>query len=320
MIKPMTFVWVAPFALAASMTLAQGYPNRPIRMLVPFPPGQTADILARALAGPLGASLGQPVVIENKPGADGMIGCEQAAKSTPDGYTLLFTSSSPLTANPHLKKKVPYDGITSFSPIAKIGAYNFVLTVHPSVPATTLSELFNYARTNPGKLSYATGNITSILVTAQLATFEKVSMLQVPYKGESLAMPDLLAGRVQMMIGVLGGLAPHAKEGKLRALAVLGSRRNPLLPDVPTFAETGMPPFAVAPSAGVFGPAGLPKEIVARLNREINIALTRPEMRRAYEHSAFEIDTSTPEELGAFMRNQYQAWGRAVQEAGIKPE
>jgi tripartite-type tricarboxylate transporter receptor subunit TctC len=308
----------AAFAIQATAQPSL-YPNKPLRMLVAFPPGSVSDTLARALAGPLGASLGQPVVVENKPGADGMIAAEQVAKSAPDGHTLFITSSSVLTANPHLKKRVPY-ALTDFSPIAKLGVYTFVLTVHPSVGATTLQELFNYGRANPDKLSYATGNITGFLVTAQLAALGKVSMVQVPYKGETLAMPDLLAGRVQLMLGTVGVLAPQVKEGKLRALAVLGSRRSTLLPEVPTFAEEGLPRFPVTPSAGVFGPARLPIEIVERLNREINAILRRSDVREQYERQAFEIDTSTPEELGTFMRNQYDAWGRAVRDAGIKPE
>lgn len=308
----------AAFAIQATAQTAP-YPNKPIRMVVPFPPGQVSDTLARALAGPLGASLCQPVVVENKTGADGMIAAEQVAKSAPDGHTLLLTSSSVLTANPHLKKKVPY-ALTDFSPIARLGAYTFVLTVHPSVGASTLQELFNYGRANPDKLSYATGNVTGFLVTAQLAAFGNISMVQVPYKGETLAIPDLLAGRVQLLLGTVGVLAPHAKEGKLRALAVLGSRRSTLLPEVPTFAEGGLPRFPVTPAAGVFGPAKLPIEIVERLNREINAILRRPDVRDQYERQAFEIDTSTPEELGIFFRNQYDAWGRAVRDAGIKPE
>lgn len=298
---------------------AAAFPDKPIRIVVAFAPGSSTDIVARLIAEPLSAALGQPVVVENKTGADGMIAAEQVAKSAPDGHTLLLTSSSVLTANPHLKKKVPY-ALTDFSPIARLGAYTFVLTVHPSVGASTLQELFNYGRANPDKLSYATGNVTGFLVTAQLAAFGNISMVQVPYKGETLAIPDLLAGRVQLLLGTVGVLAPHAKEGKLRALAVLGSRRSTLLPEVPTFAEGGLPRFPVTPAAGVFGPAKLPIEIVERLNREINAILRRPDVRDQYERQAFEIDTSTPEELGIFFRNQYDAWGRAVRDAGIKPE
>ena len=296
------------------------YPNKPVRMLVAFPAGSTSDTLARTIAAPLGTALGQPVVVENKPGADGIIAAEQVAKSAPDGYTLFFASSSVLTANPHLKKKVPYDGLADFSPITKVGIYNFVLSVHPSMGATTLGELLAYGHANPDKLAYATGNITGILLTAQLASFGKISMVHVPYKGESLAMPDLLAGRVQLMFGTVGVAAPLVHQGRLRALAVLGTRRSTLLPEVPTFVEAGLPHFSVTPSAGMFGPARLPKEIIERLNREIIAILRRPEVREVYARHAFEIDTSTPEELGAFMRNQYQAWGRAVHEAGINPE
>ena len=322
----MTAKLIGMVLLAACTTFAipaaaqpSPYPNKPLRMVVPFPAGTVGDTIARALATPLSASLGQPVVVENKPGADGMIGAEQVAKSAPDGYTLLATSSSVLTANPHLKKKVPY-ALADFSPISKLGTYTFMLAVHPSVNVTTLQELFNYGRANPDKLSYATGNITSFLVTAQLAKLGKVSMVQVPYKGEPLAIPDLLTGRVQLMVANVGILGPHVKEGKLRALAVLGSRRSALLPEVPTFAEEGLPPFPVTPAAGVFGPAKMPTEIVERLNREINAVLRRPNVREQYERQGFEMETSTPAELGIFFRNQYDAWGRAAREVGIKPE
>lgn len=320
-VGPTRLAMLTALAVFGTCAMAQPvpYPNKPVRVVVSAASGTMTDMVARALATSLGTALGQPVVVDNKPGAEGMIAAESVAKSAPDGYTLLLASSSVLAANQFLKKKVPY-AQTDFSPIGKVGVYTFVLSVHTGVPATTVQELLAYGQSNPNKLAYVTGDVTSIVTMSQLAAMGKVTMVRVPYKGSSLAMPDLLSGRVQLMIAPVGLIAPHVKDGKLRALSVLGLRRSSAFPDVPTFAEAGLPPFSVTPSAGLFGPANMQKEVIARLNREVNAILLRPEMREQFERQGFELDTSTPEELGNFMRNQQDAWGRAVREAGITPE
>jgi tripartite-type tricarboxylate transporter receptor subunit TctC len=313
------FAVLVACAAAVLQAYAQpsAYPNRPIHIVVSNTPGTVPDALARAMADRLAVSLGQPVVVENKPGAEGIVAGEAVARSAPDGYTLFLTSSSVLTANQFLKKRMPYT-LNDFTPITKLGVYTFVVAAHPSVPAKTLQELFTYGRANPNKLSYATGTVTSIVAGRQLAALGNMSMLQVPYKSDSAALPDVISGRVQLLV-TGGGVSPLVKEGKLRALAVLGSKRSTQFPGIPTFAEQGLS-FPITLSAVLFGPAKIPKDIVSRLHREITAILDRPELRDQFEQRSFAIETSTPEELAGFMLIQRDAWGRAIREAGIEPE
>src|SRR5881628_1770568 len=203
---------LAVFALISIPATAQ-YPARPIRIVVPFPPGGGADAMARVVAQPLSKTLGQPVVVDNRPGADGAIAAELAAKSVPDGYTLLFAGSTQIVGVPTLRKNPPYDPVADFAPITSVGKFAFFLVVHPSVPAKTLSELIDYARANPGRLNYATGNVSAILAFAQLKSFGNVDMVHVPYKGEALTLPDLLSARVQLVVGTGASVVPLVKEG-----------------------------------------------------------------------------------------------------------
>ena len=311
-------------ALAAAfgvgpMAAAQ-YPARTVHILMPFPAGATADTIARIVAQPLSRALGQPVLIDNKPGADGAIAAELAAKSAPDGYTLLWAGNTQMLGVPVLRKNPPYDPLSDFAPITPVVKFAFFLVVHPSVPAKTLSELVDYARANPGKLNYATGNVNGVLAAAQLMSFGKLQMVHVPYKGEPPAIPDLLDARVHMMFGTGGVTAPLVKEGKLRALATLLPVRSSLLPDVPTMAEAGMPQLSVVIWGGLFGPAKMPKDVVERLSREVNAILQRPEVREQLERQGVEPGGSTAAEFGAFLEQQLADWGRAAREAGLKPQ
>jgi tripartite-type tricarboxylate transporter receptor subunit TctC len=310
---------IALFALAALPAAAQ-YPSKPIRIIVPFPSGSATDTVARILAVPLAQALGQPVIVEDKPGADGAIAGELVAKSAPDGYTLLMATNSPLAAVPLLRKNPPYDPIADFTPISFVGRYTFYLLVHADVPAKTLTELLDYARANPDKLNYATGNTTGILSTAQLLSLGKIKMVQVPYKGEPAGITDLVGGRVQVMFATPTTALAFVKEGKLRALATINSRRTALMPDVPTMAEAGMPGFSMSSWAAVVGPAKMPRDVTERISREINAAFRRADVRELLDRQAFEYAGSTPEEMAAFLKDQLEVWTRVAREAGIKPE
>jgi len=308
---------MAVLALVAAPVAAQQYPTKPIRLIVPFPAAGAADLSARALAAPLSLALGQPIIVENRPGADGAIAADAVLKAAPDGYTLFYGTNTALCSVPAMRRNPPYNPVTDFTPISLVGTFGFFLFMHPSVPAQTLSELLDYARANPGKLNYATGNSTSVIATARLKLQEHLDMVEVPYKGDAPATTDLVAGRVQLMIATPGTAVPFVKEGKLRALVALLPNRSSLLPEVPTIAEAGMPPLAITPWAGLFGPARMPKEVVDRIARETASVIARPDVREQLERYAFAGRSSTPEELGAFLKDQVEVWSRTAREVGI---
>jgi len=270
---------LAAVAMAVPLAVSAQYPAKPVRIVVPFPGGSATDTVTRILANYVAQSLGQPLVVENKAGADGAIAAAEVARSAPDGYTLLMATNSPMSAVPALKKSPPYDPVADFTPITDVGRYTFFLYVHPSVPAKTFADLIAYAKANPGKLNYATGNTTGIVSFAQIKSLAGIEMVHVPYKGEPAGITDLVAGRVQMMIATpTTGLA-HVKDGKLRAFATTLSRRSPLLPEVPTIAEAGMPEFSITSWVALFGPARMPRAILERLNKEFGGAMGRPEVQ-----------------------------------------
>src|SRR3954463_5064052 len=309
---------VIAILIAAAPAWAQ-YPAKPIRVLVPFGAGSSTDIVMRILAQPLGQSLGQPVVVENKPGADGAIAAAEVAKAAPDGYTLLLATNSPLSAAPHLRK-LPYDALGDFTPITLVGNYTFFVLVHPSVPARTLAELITYARANPGKLNYGTGNTSGIVMTAMLTSQASIDLVHVPYKSEPPAITDLLSGNIQVMISSYATVAPHLREGKLRALVTTLPSRSSLLMDVPSIVEAGFPKFTVSPWAGMFGPARMTKDVAERLNRELNVLGQRQDVRESLLRQAFDPKGSTTAEFAAYVRSQYDIWGKAIRDAGIQPE
>jgi tripartite-type tricarboxylate transporter receptor subunit TctC len=314
-----TFAAALAVALVTLPAAAQ-YPSKPIRLVVPFPPAGAADLTARAIAQPLSLALGQPVVVENKPGADGAIAADLVAKAAPDGYTLLFGTNTAMCAVPVMRKAPPYNPLTDFTPITLVGYFGFFLFSNPDVPAQTLRELVDYARANPGKLNYATGNSTSMLASARLKVQEKIDAVEIPYKGDAPATADLVAGRVQFMIATPGTAAAFVKEGKLRALATLAPGRSPLLPDVPTSAEAGMPPLAITPWAGLFGPAKLPREVADRLVREMAVIAAKPDVREQLERHAFDARASTPDQMSAYLKEQLEVWTRTAREVGLVPD
>jgi tripartite-type tricarboxylate transporter receptor subunit TctC len=299
---------------------AQAFPNKPIRMIVPFPAGSATDTIARVIGASVAGSIGQPVLVENKAGADGAIAGAEVVRAAPDGYTVMMATNSPMAAAPAMRKNPPYDPLTDFTPISEIGRYTFFIVVHPSVPAKTVAELVALAKARPGELNYATGNTTGIVSSALFNALGGVRMTHVPYKGEPQALTDLVGGRVQVMFVSSGTSLPHIREGRLRALAVTLDRRSPSLPEVPTIAEAGMPQFKLTSWAAVFGPAKIPRDIVERLNREFVAAIGRPDVQQAMEKQAFMLQGSTPEQLGTFLREQFESYKSTMKIAGIEPE
>ena len=241
-------------------------------------------------------------------------------KAAPDGYTLFYATNTAFSWVPAVRKNPPYDPVADFTPVSLVGQFGFFVFSHPSVPANTMAELLAHIRANPGKLNYGSGNSTSMLATAQLALQEKIDVLHIPYTGDGPLSVDLLGGRVHFAIATPGTAAPQVKEGKLRVLATLLPSRSPLLPQAPTMAEAGLRDLSITPWGGVFGPANMPRDIVARVARELGVVLKRPDVRTAFEKLAFEPKSSTPEKLAAFVKEQGEVWRRVVAEVGIKPE
>ena len=312
---------VCGLALAAFASAAAAqFPTKPIRAVVPFGAGSSTDIVMRIIAQPLGQALGQPIVVDNKPGADGIIAAVEVMKAAPDGHTIILATNSPLSAAPHLRKSLPYHPIDDFTPISFVGNYTFFIVVHPGVPAKSLGELIEYARGNPGKLNYATGNTTAIVSTAMFATLAKIRMQHIPYKTEPPAVTDILSGQIHLMFSSYSTVAPHLREGRLRALVTTLPERSPLIPEVPSIVEAGFPKFPIVPWAGVVGPAKMPKEVVERLNRELNVILKRADVRESLAKQAFAPRGSTAEEMAAYVKEQLEIWGKAIRDAGIQPE
>jgi tripartite-type tricarboxylate transporter receptor subunit TctC len=307
------------FAALCGLAHAQ-FPVKPIRVVVPFPAGSATDTVGRVLSASVSQAVGQPVVVENKAGADGAIAAAEVAKSPADGYTLLLATNSPLSAVPAMKKVPPYDPVADFTPITDVGRYTFFIVVHPDVPAKSLDELIAYARANPGKLNYATGNTTGIVSTAFFASQAQIKLVHVPYKGEPQALTDLVAGRVQLMFTSSGTSMPMIREGRLRALVTTLPRRSALLPEVPTIAEAGMPQFSITSWAGLFGPAKLPAAVIERLNREFVAAMGRADVQAAMEKQAFALSPSSPERLADFVKQQLESYRSTLRAAGVEPE
>jgi len=304
--------------LAAAFPAAADYPDRPIRFVCPMPAGSAADALTRIIATRMSETLGQPVVVDNRPGADGAIAAEFVAKAAPDGHTLFLGTNSPMAAVPALKKSPPYDALTDFTPISFVGKYTMFLVVNSAVPAKSLDDLMGLARAKPGQLNMAYGTTGALVNSAQLLSLGKLDVLQVPYKGEPAGVVDLVAGRIDFMFATPTTALAHMKDGKVRALGVVNDGRSPLMPDVPTMVEAGMPKFVNVTWAAVLGPARMPPDVVARLNRAVTEALANPAVRAQLEKQAIEIAGSTPAELASFMKNQIDVWKRVTSETGMK--
>ncbi|TMH27594.1 MAG: tripartite tricarboxylate transporter substrate binding protein [Betaproteobacteria bacterium] len=306
----------------AGLAQAQPYPVKPIHFIVPFPPGGGNDTVARAIAQQLGPDLGQPVVIDNRPGAGGSVGAELAAKSPPDGYTLFLAGVGSHAVNPNLHARLAYDPVRDFTPITLVATAPSVLVVNPAVPARTIAEFTAYARANPGKLNYASnGNGSAAqLAAAMYESMANVRMVHVPYKGIAPALTDLLSGEVQLMFGTVVALVPHIQAGKLRALAVTSRKRSALLPEVPSLAESGLPDYEAGSWYGVMAPAGTPREIVERLHGAIARALKQPDVAQRLAAEGAIVIGSTPAEFGAHIKAELARVGNVVRGAGIRIE
>ncbi len=313
-------ILVLALLLAAGPALAQSYPVKPIRLVLPFGAGSSTDAVVRVLAPEVSAALGQQVVIDPRPGADGAISGMEIAKAAPDGYTIGVGSGGPLAAIPALRKNPPYNVHTDFTPITDIGRYTVFLFVNASLPAKNFQEFVAYVKANPGKVAYGTGNPSGIVAFAQMNSLLGLDMLHVPYKSAPQVMPDLLSNRVQALMDPPAVAITHVRDGKLRALVTTLNQRSPLLPEVPTIHEAGVPQFTISNWMGLIGPAKLPREIVERLNREFGAALRKPEVIAALQKQAFMPNPGTPEQFSAFIKEQVQSYGSLLRAAGVQPD
>lgn len=319
MIRILPFVVTLLTSLAPLSAQAQSYPSKPIRAVVAFGTGGATDVIARIVAASLSQSLGQPVVIDNRPGADGIVAGEQVVKAQADGYTIFFATSTQVSALPSLRKSVPFDPLVDLTPIAGIGNFSFFWAVHPSLPVRTLKELGDYGRANPGKLNAGSSSATATIAPTLFSGAERFQLQVVPYKSETTALNDLISGRIQVML-ITGTLAQHVRDGRARGLATLHSYRSMTLPDLPSMREAGMQPFPAVPWMGLFGPAKLPKEVVDRLSRELAATLQKPEVLQQIERQAMEVHFLPADAMGALAREQTQVWRTLTKAAGILPE
>ena len=319
MIARRTFLVALPAVLGlASPATAQGYPNRVIRMITPFTPGSPVDVAARLLAQHLGANLGQNVIVDNRPGAGTTTGMKAAAMAEPDGYTLLFQSSS-LVVAPAMYKNLDYDPLKAFIPVANVASSHWVTVVPPSLPVRTVPEFIAYAKANPGKLNFGFGQGTAPqLVGEWLKVTNKLEIGSVPYRGGMQAVTDMLGGTIHLNIGTASTLVPLIQEGKLRAISVWGPTRFPELPDVPTMMESGFPGLSLYFWSGLWVPAGTPAAIVDKLNAATNAALRSPEMKASMDKLGIEATIGSPQDFAAFIADEAPKWSRIVEASGVK--
>jgi tripartite-type tricarboxylate transporter receptor subunit TctC len=309
------------FSLGIAGADAQGYPSKPVRIISPFAPGGGNDALCRIIAQRLGENLKQQIIVENRAGANGIVGTEVAARSAPDGYTIVLVPSGH-AVNASLYKKLPFDSIRDFSPITLAGSSPLVLAVHPSLPVRSVKELIALARARPEQLTFVSAGIgaSGHLGGALFETLTGTKMTHIPYKGMAVAIVDLMSGQVTMTFGTSLSVVPHVRAGRLRALATTGTKRSPALPELPTVAEAGVPGYEASLWYGFVGPARLPPEIVQRLNSAIVAVLQMPEIRERLASQGVDAQYNTPEEFAKLLVADVDRWAKVVQRAGIKPE
>lgn len=307
-------LFTAPAAHAAD------YPAKPISLIVPFPAGSGTDAVGRIFGAELATILGQQVVVENKPGANATIAANYVARAKPDGYTLFVTTNTSHSAAPWLMKNVPYDPVKDFTPIARGGNLPFILVVNPKRPWKTVGELVADARQRPGRITYASGNSTGIVAGATLANRAKIDILHVPYKGTPQGLTDVVGGQVDFMFTDLASGLPFVQSGQLRALAVSTAQRSAIVPDLPSMAESGVQDFDLNSWNGYFGPAGMPPEIVAKLNAAINQVVAKPDVQKRLAGLGFDAFSSTPQAFAQFVSAQLDLWGKLIRDAGIEQQ
>jgi tripartite-type tricarboxylate transporter receptor subunit TctC len=308
--------------LVSAVAFGQAYPTRPIRLVVPSSAGAgVTDIMARLIGHRLSESLGQQIVVDNRPGASGILGSDVVAKAAPDGYTLLIANVS-FIVNPYLYSKMPYDPLTDFLPVTMVNSAPLQLVVHPSVPANSVAELVAYAKSRPGQLNYGSGGLgsTPYLAAELFKSITRIDVVHVPYKGGAPALTELVGGQLTFMIENVPGTMPFVKSGKLRALAITSPQRSPLAPELPTMIEAGVPGYEMSGWNGIFAVKGTPPEIVAKLNAELVKILRAPDMKEQMAALGAEPVGDTPEELRAFLKADTARWGKIIQEKGIRPE
>ena len=306
--------------MTASLVAAQQYPVKPIRLVLPYPPGGGSDTIGRLLAQKMSEGLGQQVVVENRGGAGGNIGMEVVARSAPDGYTIVLALTAQLAVNPSLFQKVPYDPLKDYSPITLLGSGGYILVVHPSLPVKSVKELIALAKTRPGQLAYSSsGNGSGGHLAAELLnSMAGIKMLHVPYKGGGPALMDLIAGQVQVLFSTQLASWPHVQSGRIRALASSIAKRPASLPDLPTVAEAGVPGFDAGVWYGVLAPAGTPREIVIKLNGEVVRVLNQPDYRNLLVNNTIEPIGSPPEELSRYIKSELVKWAKVVKDAHVR--
>ena len=322
-LSPPALALVAAAAIASGSVQAQPFPSRAVKVVVPTSPGGATDAFARALAARLSGAWGQAVVVENRAGANQILGADFVSKSAPDGYTLLVSDASSFVINPHLYRKLPYDGVHGFTPITVLVRFPWVIAVHPSVPATTFQELVAYAKANPGKLSYGSFGLGSSahISVDYLKNLLGIDIVHVPYKGAGPAVTDLLSGQIQMMMVTPLLVEPHARSGKLRLVAAATAQRIPRLPDLPTVAESGVPGYEAGTWFALVGPAGMPREVVAKIYADTAATLADPSFRERYvTQQWFEAVGNTPEEFASYIKSEYARWDRLIRLSRVTVE
>ena len=316
-------ILAALFAAAvASAAFAQAWPTKPIRFIVPYPPGGTSDILARTIGEKLGTALGQTIVVENKPGANGNVGADYVAKASPDGYTFLLADIGAIAISPSVYPSLPFDPVKNFTPVTMVAYSPHILVVHPSVPAKSVAELVALAKSKPGKLNYAASSTGSAphLAGVEFAQRAKIDWNYIPYKGGAQAITDVVGGQADLLFNGMLATYPNVKGGKLRILAVSSANRLASIPDVPTVAESGFPGFETGSWQGILAPPGTPSEIVAKLGSEVQKILATPEMKEKLAAQGADVRVTTGAELSGFISKERDRWGKVVKEAGIKAE
>ena len=313
-------VAVAAVTLFSATLYAGDYPSRPITMISVFGPGSASDTLCRIMADQLSPALGQPVIVEDRPGADGALAALYVHHQPADGYTIMLATNSPLSADPYLHKDVNYDPVKDFVPITRVGSFTLMLVVDPKLPIHSVQEMIDYAKANPGKLTFASGNTAGVVAVETIKRNAGISVLHVPYKSTPPALEDIMGGRVSMMLADFTTAMPHVSAGTLRPLAVSRIQRSALFPDLPTLDEGGIKGFNLDTWAGVVAPAGTPSQIVTKLNQALRKIIDNPETQAKFKNVGFEGFSSTPEELGDYIKSQLALWGKMIKDANIQSD